>query len=389
LVEATIQTARELPADSYRGWTLASFLPKLVELGAADTALTIAREARAIGSLVELTPPGDREALIEEAAREVRGSRFELEKAWQLARLSAFADAAAADGLRAEALTVARAFSREVRGRGALTAVVQHLPVDHRDTVLEEAISGAREIEDAEMRAQTLTVLAPLAPGEEGTRLAAEALDAVAGMPDEVSRGRALGSLAPELSPSLLDRALALMEDFRDDLWLGRALEGVLPALAAAGRPEQALDRTLAASSSVRGRVLASLGAHLTGPLLDRALTAADSLDPYERGAALAGLGPQLAALGRPTQALELIVTIAQPDSRAAALRAAAPSLAGLPISDLAPTWVSALQTLGGRDRVNLLSDLGALAPVIAALGGPQAIRATAAAVVDIGAWFP
>jgi hypothetical protein len=41
------------------------------------------------------------------------------------------------------------------------------------------------------------------------------------------------------------------------------------------------------------------------------------------------------------------------------------------------------------RSRSELLADLAALAPVIAALGGPEAIAETCRAIEDVGRWWP
>ena len=50
-------------------------------------------------------------------------------------------------------------------------------------------------------------------------------------------------------------------------------------------------------------------------------------------------------------------------------------------------SWTA--QLLVGHTRENLLSDLRALEPVIAALGGAQAVVETFHAIQDVGRWWP
>ena len=384
--DATIRAARGITDPFYRQQALAGLLPNLVKSGATDTALAVAREARAVEDLIELLAPEHRPALIVEAADQARGSNFELDRAQRLARLSALVDGPTADHLRTEAIEIARSSSG-----WALTTVLEQLPAEHRvPALVEEAVLAARGIDMPETRASTLVSLMPFVSAEEGIVLASEALDAVEGIPNEYDRAHQLARVAPSLPPALLDGALVLAAGLRDHLWLRTAFRDVLPALAAAGRQEEALDRTLAAPTGrIDGRILAAIAAYLTQPLLSRALAASDDLAPYDRGEALSGLGPRLATLGRPIGALQLIVTIPSRESRATALRAVVPALMEAPAGELARAWGPVLQVLAARNRTELLSDVAALAPVIATLGGAEAARATSAAVADVGVWFP
>jgi hypothetical protein len=55
----------------------------------------------------------------------------------------------------------------------------------------------------------------------------------------------------------------------------------------------------------------------------------------------------------------------------------------------LYPLWAETLPVLVSRTRRNLLSDLRALAPVIAKLGGAEAVAETFRAIQDVGRWWP
>lgn len=65
------------------------------------------------------------------------------------------------------------------------------------------------------------------------------------------------------------------------------------------------------------------------------------------------------------------------------------PHLLKLPEKDLYRPTADLLRHLQPIHRSSLLKDLGALAPLIAYLGGQPAIQATAEAILEIGEWFP
>ncbi|HEY77350.1 MAG TPA: hypothetical protein G4O00_14430, partial [Thermoflexia bacterium] len=65
------------------------------------------------------------------------------------------------------------------------------------------------------------------------------------------------------------------------------------------------------------------------------------------------------------------------------------PHLARLPRERLYPLWCETLHVLAARTRRDLLADLRALSPLIAALGGKEAIEETFHAIRDVGHWWP
>ncbi|RME77121.1 MAG: hypothetical protein D6784_04300 [Chloroflexi bacterium] len=74
---------------------------------------------------------------------------------------------------------------------------------------------------------------------------------------------------------------------------------------------------------------------------------------------------------------------------RARALAGLAPRLARLERPTLYPLWADTLPVLAGRIREDLLADIRALEPVIAALGGAEAVAETCRAIQDVGRWWP
>ena len=73
---------------------------------------------------------------------------------------------------------------------------------------------------------------------------------------------------------------------------------------------------------------------------------------------------------------------------RAEALVELVPCLIELSPAMLCPLWREALHTLANRTRGDLLSDIRALAPVLAALGGQEVIEQTFYAIRRTGRWF-
>ena len=55
----------------------------------------------------------------------------------------------------------------------------------------------------------------------------------------------------------------------------------------------------------------------------------------------------------------------------------------------LYPLWNATLQLAATRTRKELLSDFRALVPVLATLGGAEAVAETCRAIQDVGRWWP
>jgi hypothetical protein len=65
------------------------------------------------------------------------------------------------------------------------------------------------------------------------------------------------------------------------------------------------------------------------------------------------------------------------------------PYLVTLSPEGLLLVWRETLHTLATRTRQDLLEGLGAMAPVIFALGGADAVDETFRAIADVGRWWP
>jgi len=113
--------------------------------------------------------------------------------------------------------------------------------------------------------------------------------------------------------------------------------------------------------------------------------------DDRKQAEALEALAPVLARQAPATlsEALAAARGIEGERRRAEALAALAPRLAELPLPELYPLWRDTLPILARRTRKDLLADIRVLHPVIAKLGGPEALRETAQAIVDVTRWWP
>jgi hypothetical protein len=155
----------------------------------------------------------------------------------------------------------------------------------------------------------------------------------------------------------------------------------------------------------------------LQGQALREAQSTAQHVEGHERDLMLAWLaqaqdGPQEnvpsargpeGRLARPTESgsdeelahrLAAAGAIQDARTRVRALEAVAPDLAALPRPDLARVWLreddgmTLLHVLARRPRQDMLHDLQALSPVIAALGGSQAAADVFCAIWDVGRWW-
>jgi len=74
---------------------------------------------------------------------------------------------------------------------------------------------------------------------------------------------------------------------------------------------------------------------------------------------------------------------------RSKALAGLAPHLVKFSYTALFSLWNETLRFLSTRRRRDLLSDIRALAPVVAALGGGEAVLETVDAIQDVCRWWP
>jgi hypothetical protein len=167
-----------------------------------------------------------------EALTAVRAIEHEYSRAEALRSLAPHLQAE----LLGEALTTAREIEHEFSRAKALSSLAPHLPAEQRQTVLHEALTAVRAIADEYYRAEALHGLAPHLP-EQRQSLLCEALTVARKIEDKDeydSRVQVLSSLA---------HSLATWVNQRDSLAYRTWVE-TLPLLAVRPRPQFLRDLT-------------------------------------------------------------------------------------------------------------------------------------------------
>ncbi|NLQ03608.1 NB-ARC domain-containing protein, partial [Cylindrospermopsis raciborskii] len=201
-----------------------------------------------------------------------------------------------------------------------LTSLVDYLPNDLQESVLSEALSSARQIQDEYRRAVALTALADKLPSE----LLPEALSTARQIQDEYSRTQALIGLANKL-PSVLPEALSSATQIQDEYRRTELLIGLADKLPPELLPE-ALSTARQIQDEYRRAVALTLVDKLPPELLPEALSIAAQLrSEYRRAEALIGLADKLPSVL--PEALSTARQIQDKHSRAQALKALADKL--------------------------------------------------------------
>jgi hypothetical protein len=193
----------------------------------------------------------------------------------------------------AEALAAAREIQDADARADALRALAERLP-----EVWPEALAAAREIQDADARADALRALAERLPAEH----LPTALAAAREIQKADDRARVLAALAERLPAEHLPTALAAAREIQDADARADALRALAERL-----PAEHLPTALAAAREIqeadaRARVLAALAERLPAEHLPTALAAAQEIqEAYPRAIVLAALAERLPAEHLPT----------------------------------------------------------------------------------------
>jgi hypothetical protein len=352
LLTEFLTIAQELRDEQFRAKVLVSIVPHLPkklqkQAWAAAWAIRDAcYRAKTLVSLAHHLP----EKLQKQALVAARAIRNEYEQVDALVALVPNLPAKLRKQALAEALTATRAIRDERDRVDALARLTPHLPKKQREWILTEALTVALKIGDEIWRMEALTRLTPYLPKEQREAILAQALTVTQAIENEQYRADILAKLVLYLPPRLLAKALAAAREIEDEEY--------------------------------RAWVLVDLIPHL--PLSDALITVRDISKAY-LSEALASLAPRLPLI----DALAMAREIEGNEYRVDALAALAPRLAELERPALYPLWAESLPVLSGRTRQDLLTDLRALAPVIARLGGAEAVAETFRAIQDVGRWWP
>jgi hypothetical protein len=398
-VAAALAVALAIGDKPARAQALAGLVPYLpadeLPTSALDAALAITEafnRAPALTALVPYLPAEDRPGVLAMATDAATAITDEISRASALGALVQYLPAEDRPAAVATALAAATASPAEEFTRAlALAALAPRLPAD----LLATALDAALAITDRPDRALALAALAPRLPGD----LLATALDAALAIADTSHRAEVLASLAPRLPPDLvrtvLDDALSISyEPSRAE-----ALASLALYLPAEDRPNAlaAALKALPATSNeerTRTRVLASLAPLLPADLLPAALgnaatlSSSPEISPFlnersNRTQALASLAPNL-----PTGLLVLALTAAGTDSNASAAVLTAAESAYLNASggSLIDLYRRAFTS---DSRTTSLEIIGKSAPIIARLGGAEAVSWCTDAIASVCRWWP
>ena len=185
----------------------------------------------------------------------------------------------------------------------------------------------------------------------------------------------------------LISTALSVAHELSANL-AADALKGLLPKVASLGRQSLALSEAAAIQyDEQKGTALAGIAPFLPDAMLDEAISIAMAVrDVHARALALVALCRSPA---RPPfiAAAETIGQIDWPERRAEVLRQFS-TIAALDVDMAIPTYRALLHRLSLRSRRDVVSDLAALAPLTAAIGGEVSVEETFYATIDVMGWW-
>ncbi len=183
-----------------------------------------------------------------------------------------------------------------------------------------------------------------------------EALEAARNIGEESYRAEVLSLLAPHLPENLLSQALEAARNIEDELHRAYVLSLLAPHLPEIWSEALEAARNIE-NESYRAEVLSSLAPYLPENLL--------------------------------SQALEVARNIGDESSRAEGLSTLIPNVHKMFDSFPYTFWCELIHSLASLKRRELLDKIGENSYIIKELGSSETFREIAAAVDDVGRWFP
>ncbi len=244
----------------------------------------------------------------------------------------------------------------------------------HQPGIAQAIRESVETIEDPHERAMALLSLAPCLPDETARHAALQAaLTAAANAWDyhhATIVAHMVAHFADELSPHLITQAYQQTRTIERETWQLIALLSLIPHLAPP-QQQEAIPHALA--------IIERLWE------VEERLTKRAALLPY------LSAEEQIASL---TEAITYTRTIDDTERRTSLLQTLAPHLAALPEATRHALWNETLSLLATRTRSDVLADLRALVPLIAALDSDLATPApifqeVANAILQTARWFP
>jgi hypothetical protein len=401
VVREALAVVREMGNKRDRDRALSELVSRLAELGrfreALATACAIEHSHWRAEALLRL--PSDMPARL--LLKALVKARMIPDKGDQIRVVSGLAPHLP-DPLRDQTLRDALAMAQTIQDKGgrilALARLAPHLPEPQRKRILRHAAweAAGMGIEDERVEAFSLTLAAALFAESGDPRMA---LRATRWILNEKWKAHALLNSAPYLPQDFLQKALAMARKIKNKRYQARALSGLVPWLPTPLQ-KQVVQEALSAADEIGDRryqaeVASGLAPHLSvteqEQVVREQLTVLRDIEwePLQ-ASTLFRFTSQLAESSDPERLLAAARGIeVQRERRADALRALTSNLVQLPEATLSSLWTETLHDLARRTRAELLSDLSALSPVIAALGREEATAETFRAIQDVGRWWP
>jgi hypothetical protein len=377
-LEALILLSGEIPGEMLPGLS--------EEIMSATRALPPDRRAYVLSDLSRSESGSAQAALVSEAVTAAWSIEEPVERAVALADLLPDMNPQESELVLEELRTSVRQQS-SVRDRATvLMHVASGLHEPDRTSLFADALELVSQIRHSMTRAWMLRDIGLVAPEP----MLPAVLDLVIEVGDEHGRSTALQGLAPRLPESLVRTAIASAGAYYDDFWRSMAVAPLLSRLGELGHGDEALTQhSLLTSGWDLAMVLGNIAPHLSADSLGRALEIASSLNRFERSTALAGLLCRQSELGEDAAVLPEAAAIPEEKQRATVLSYIATRASQDLQTAMYEPLCRVLRRLARRPRAELLSDISALAPLLAAFGGKDAIADIADLIVEIGKWFP
>ena len=354
VLNEALSAAQEIMDDEPRANALFTIAPKLQDI---DEALAISRRIqndywRAIdlAEIVPRLPDAQKLEVLNEALSAAREIKDDRSRAIVLAKIVPKLQDID------EALEISRRIQDNYGRAKVLAKITPRLPDAQKIEILNEALSAIQEIKDDQSRYIAQVRIASKLQD------AHEALEIARKMPDDYRRSIVLAEIAPRLQDA--DEALAIAQKIKDDYRRAIALAEIAPRLPEAEKIN----------------------------ILDEALLAAQKIkDDHWRAEALSNIAPKFPDAKKIEildEALSATNKIRKQPWSDIVIKLPTEEEAEEESIYLSP-WDLTIYDLSNKGRNNLLSDLSFSAPLIARLGGDDALRETIEAIKDVGRWWP
>lgn len=407
LLEKALIIVSEIRDDNEQELVLATLAPQLAKSGYPHQALNIVRAIRSVQirvwALTRLIPhlskskqkPVLSEALLAMWEIENPSSQVEelttiapylperilrtvlvkaqkiMETRHQSAMLARLIPRLAELGHQQEAIELARSIERADWKAEALASIATYIESPLREVILSESIQEIHQFASMWSAAHAIALSGSVSDSD--------------WIPD-LEPSQILSKLSPLLPEPMVRDVLAQIQNGILSNYCSETI--LLPRLAELGYEHEALAITQK-TSSVPSKIwyLANLG------YVEQALITARSIDDEAEGInALIKLLAHLPELEREEvfrEVLEETLALGDQKKRTAILSQLAAQSIDFYQASVSMLWQEITSDLIGYARKDLLTNLHSLIPIVAFLGGPQALEETFHAIRDVGRWWP